>query len=120
MNNYCRFPISPLLIITFYQPPVFSQLSLNVHPTPPRHTLLPQEAVRTLNTLQSNAVTLEKARLARGTKQLGIPETVELARRAGITVCIHCLYTYTYSEYIRIYTYIHNLYTLYDIQFMFS
>ena len=108
MNNYCRFPISPLLIITFYQPPVFSQLSLNVHPTPQRHTLLPQEAVRTLNTLQSNAVTLEKARLARGTKQLGIPETVELARRAGITVCIHCIYIHTHTVKISTNIYIYS------------
>lgn len=45
-----------------------------------------QEAVRTLNTLQSNAAVLEKARQLHALKQLSLPETVQFASRAGISV----------------------------------
>ncbi|KAI0213240.1 Folylpolyglutamate synthase, mitochondrial [Lamellibrachia satsuma] len=45
-----------------------------------------EEAVRTLNTLQSNAAVLEKARQLHALKQLSLPETVQFASRAGISL----------------------------------
>jgi hypothetical protein len=46
-----------------------------------------QEAVRTLNTLQSNAAYIEKTKAERDRRRhLSIPETIETAKRVGITV----------------------------------
>ena len=46
-----------------------------------------QEAVRTLNTLQSNAAVLEKARAERQrNRHLNLPNTISFAERVGIQV----------------------------------
>lgn len=47
-----------------------------------------QECVKTLNTLQSNAQTLEKTRLTRDKlAPLHVPNMIKWASRVGITVC---------------------------------
>lgn len=47
----------------------------------------PQEAVTALNTLQSNAQTLEKIRQQRGKKsEHNVPNMIKFAERVGITV----------------------------------
>merc|ERR1711976_1143648 len=46
-----------------------------------------EEAVRALNTLQSNAAVLEKVRAERDRKRhMSLPDTIEQAARAGITL----------------------------------
>jgi hypothetical protein len=53
----------------------------------PGSFLVIQDAVQTLNTLQSNAVTLEKIKAERDKKRhLSLPETIAHAERIGITV----------------------------------
>ena len=46
-----------------------------------------KEAVHTLNTLQSNAAVIETIRATRDAhRHLSVPQTIEMAKRAGVTV----------------------------------
>jgi len=47
-----------------------------------------KDAVHALNTLQSNAAVIETLKATREARQhLSIPQTVEMAQRAGVMVC---------------------------------